>query len=65
MSVALWLAAMPPPACTKRMIAPRCSSSQSGPGLLPPAQLEDALNKRIASYCARFSSVNTRGFASG
>jgi hypothetical protein len=49
MSVELWTAAIPPPACTKRMTASRCGWVRSGPGRLPPAHDHDAFRKRIAS----------------
>ena len=64
MSVALWLAAMPPPAWTKRMIASFWAWLHSGPGRLPPVQMAETLKSRIASYFARFSSVKMRAFLS-
>ena len=48
-SVALWIAAMPPPFWTNLMIAFFCGSSSSGPGRLPPANFQDMLSITTAS----------------
>ena len=50
MSVALWIAAMPWPACWKRCSAAFSAAVHGSP---------EVWNITIASYCARFASVKT------
>ena len=65
MSVARWLAMMPPPSFVKPRIASRSDADHSGPAAPERPSFPPALKKNTASYPARFASVKIRGFLSG